>query len=269
MVHRQSLTRPVARRAFWRAFWLAAVVLGALAAAAAVGAPARAADAKVAIGDYRWSHPVVHVELGQHVTWYWVGPDTMHSVTGVSANDVGEDSDPRTSEPEHRVGDHFQLTFSQPGVYQFRCKLHPVVHGEVIVSTVPGDPTDDPDPIPKPNVELTRPTLDDVFLGSRRPTVHGTVLHLALDDPAVVDAEIWHADDRGRRGRYAGWQQWRAHIGFNELPFAVRGRHFRPAPGRYVAYLQATDLYNNVSRTRTVRFVIRAPARRHRSQRRS
>jgi hypothetical protein len=36
----------------------------------------------------------------------------------------------------------------QPGVYQFQCKLHPVVHGEVIVSSSPGAPNDDPDPIP-------------------------------------------------------------------------------------------------------------------------
>ena len=196
MVHRQPLIRAVLA--------LAATLAGALAVAAA-GLPtaARAADAKVAIGHYRWSHPVVHVDLGQRVTWYWVGPDTMHSVTGVSSNDLNEDSDPHRAEPEHRLGDHFRLSFSEPGVYQFHCKLHPVVHGE------------------------------------------------------VIDAEIWHADPTGRRTTYAGWQQWRAHIGFNELPFASRGRHFRPRPGGYVAYVKATDMYNNVSRTRTLRFTIR------------
>ena len=41
-------------------------------------------------------------------------------------------------------------------------------------------------------------------------------------------------------------------------------RHFRPAPGRYVAFLQATDLFNNVSRIRRVPFTILAPPRRHR-----
>jgi plastocyanin len=254
VVHRQPLTRLVC---------LAGCAAATLWAACA---PARAADAKVAIGDYRWSHPVVQVDLGQHVTWYWVGPDTMHSVTGVSDNDLGEDSDPRTSEPDHRVGDHFRLSFSRPGVYQFRCKLHPVVHGEVIVSSVPGDPADDPDPLPRPHVELTRPTLTDVFLQTRRPSPSGTSLHLALDDPSSIDAEIWHADARGRRLSYAGWQQWHAHIGFNELPFAGPGRHFRPRAGRYVAYLQATDLYNNASRTHTLRFAVsRASGRGRRS----
>ena len=183
MVHRQSLIRVFLA--------LGAALAGVSAARPAV---ARASDAKVAIGDYRWSHPVVSVDLGQRATWYWVSPDTMHSVTGVSANDVGEDSDPNRPEPEHRVGDTFRLSFTQPGVYQFRCKLHPVVHGEVIVSATPGDPADDPDPIPRLNVDLTRPTLNDIFLASRRLTLRGTELHLALDDPSVIDAEIWHAD---------------------------------------------------------------------------
>ena len=85
----------------------------------------------------------------QHVTWYWVGPDTMHSVTG----DLGQrrsrwDSDPGTAEPDHRVGDSFKLTFDQPGVYEFQCKLHPVVHGEVIVSDTPGRPGRRPGPDP-------------------------------------------------------------------------------------------------------------------------
>jgi plastocyanin len=257
VVHRQPLIRLVRALAASPAALALACVVALAAARAVLPPPARAADAKVAIGHYRWSHPVVHIDLGQRVTWYWVGPDTMHSVTGVSANDLSEDSDPNRSEPEHRLGDHFRLSFTQPGVYQFRCKLHPVVHGEVIVAATPGDPADDPDPVPRLNVDLTRPTLNDIFLGSRRLTLHGTELHLALDDPSVIDAEIWHTNTRGRRTTYAGWQQWRAHIGFNELPFASHARHFRPRPGRYVAYVKATDLYNNVSRTRALRFTIR------------
>jgi hypothetical protein len=180
----------------------------------------------------------------------------MHSVTGVSADDLGVDSDPNRSEPEHRLGDQFRLSFTQPGVYEFRCKLHPVVRGEVIVSPTSGNPADDPDPIPRLNLDLTRPTLTDIFLATRRLSVRGTQLHLALDDPSVIDAEIWRTDARGRRTIYAGWQQWRAHIGFNELPFASRGRHFRPRPGHYIADVNATDMYNNVSRTRTLRFTI-------------
>jgi plastocyanin len=239
-----------------------------VAAAAALLATgtARAADAKVAIGHYKWSQPVVHVDLGQHVTWYWVGPDTMHSVTGISANDTGEDSDPNTSLPDHKLGSTFRLSFDQPGVYEFQCKLHPVVRGEVIVSDTPGDPLDDPDPVPKLNVLLIRPTLTQVFLSRPRFPRSGTTLNLALDDPSVIDAEIWHVA-HGRRSTYAGWQKWRAHIGFNYLPFGARGRHFRPAPGRYVAFLQATDLFNNVSRIQRVPFTVLGPPRHHKRHR--
>jgi plastocyanin len=224
---------------------------------------ARASDAKVAIGYYQWSHAVVHVDLGQHVTWYWVGPDTMHSVTGISANDVGEDSDPHNSQPDHKLGSRFQLTFDQPGIYEFQCKLHPVVRGEVIVSGTPGSPSDDPAPVPKLNVDLTRPTLNDVFLQTRTFSPAGTMLDLALDDPSLIDAEIWHVN-HGHRGSYAGWEQWRTHIGFNYVPFASRRRHFLPRPGRYVAFLKATDRFNNVSRTQRLSFTIATPHRRRR-----
>jgi plastocyanin len=230
--------------------------LGAALTASPATPAARAADAKVAIGHYRWSKRVVHVDLGQHVTWYWVGPDTMHSVTGDSANDLRLDSDQRTSEPHHHVGDKFQLSFSQPGVYEFRCKLHPVVRGEVVVSADPGNPVDDPDPIPPLNVDLMRPRLSDIRLTRRSFTTTGATLHYALDDSSDLDAEIWHISD-GHRGKYAGWEQWRGHIGFNEARFASRRRHFKPRPGRYVAYLTPTDFFSNVGRTKTVRFTIR------------
>jgi plastocyanin len=219
---------------------------------------ARAADAKVAIGHYQWSHAIVHVDLGEHVTWYWVGPDTMHSVTGISANDAGEDSDPGDGQPDHKLGFSFRLSFNQPGVYEFQCKLHPVVRGEVIVSDTPGNPLDDPDPVPKLNVLLIRPTLTQVFLSHPRFRAAGTTLNLALDDPSLIDAEVWHVT-HGHRSTYAGWVTWHAHIGYNYLPFGGRTRHFRPAPGRYVAFLQATDLFNNISRIRRVPFRILPP----------
>jgi len=245
----------------------AAAMTVAIAVGVLGAATARAADAKVAIGHYHWSHAVVHVDLGQHVTWYWVGPDTMHSVTGISANDAGEDSDPHNSQPDHKLGSSFRLTFTQPGVYQFQCKLHPVVHGEVVVSDAPGNPLDDPDPVPKLNVTLLHPTLTGVFLAAPRFRSAGTTLNLALDDPGTIDAEIWHVS-HGHRSSYAGWQRWRAHIGFNYLPFGARARHFRPAPGRYVAFLQATDLFNNISRIRRVPFTILAPPGHHRGHKR-
>ncbi len=71
-------------------------------------------------------------------------------------------------EPMHKVGFTFTVVFTQPGVYQFHCKLHNVVHGEVIVSDTPGNPNDDPDPIPKPNVNLSRPLISGIHLSPKR-----------------------------------------------------------------------------------------------------
>jgi plastocyanin len=241
--------------------------LGLLAAAAAVGsalgaAPAaRADDAKVAIGHYRWTPDVVHIDLGQHVTWYWVGPDTMHSVTGISANDLGIDSDPGTSVPSHKLGDTFTVTFDQPGTYLFHCKMHPIVRGEVIVSDVPGNPLLDPDPAPPLNIDLLTPHVNRIHLRPARFGATGTTIHYALDDRAWIDAEIWH-NVHGHRGRYAGWQRFHGHIGFDFARFAARSRHFRPRPGHYLALLTPTDDHFNVGPTRRVAFTIDArPAR--------
>jgi plastocyanin len=253
----------VVRRQPLSAIRSAAAATAAAALALLAAGPAHAADARVAIGHYHWSHAVVHVDLGQHVTWYWVGPDTEHSVTGISANDLSEDSDPGRL-PNHRVGSTFALSFSQPGVYQFQCKLHPVVHGEVVVSATPGDPGDDPDPIPKPNIDLRRPTLSGLFLSPAAFRARaGATLNLALDDPSLIDAEIWHVA-HGHRSTYAGWRTWHAHIGFNYLGFGTRSRHFRPAPGRYVAFVRATDLFSNVSATHRIAFRILPVAHRRR-----
>jgi plastocyanin len=248
------------------AFALLAVAL----LSGAFAGSARAADARVAIGHYRWSTPVVHVDLGQHVTWYWVGPDTMHSVTGDSPNDLGIDSDPGNPEPMHKIGFTFTVVFNQPGVYQFHCKLHNIVRGEVVVSDTPGSPGDDPDPIPKPNVNLMRPSISSIHLSPRRFGTRGTTLHYALDARSSIDAEIWHRSG-GHRGAYAGWQELHGHIGFNYGPFARRGRHFKPAPGRYVAFLTPTDMFHNIGRTRRLDFTIRGappkPGHRHRPAR--
>ncbi len=141
----------------------------------------------------------------------------------------------------------------------FHCKLHNIVHGEVVVSDTPGNPTDDPDPIPKPNVNLTRPSLASIHLSPQRFGTRGTTLNYALDDPSAIDAEIWHLSD-GHRAAYAGWQELHGHIGLNDGPFARRAPHFKPTPGRYVAFLTPTDIFHNVGRTRRLDFTIRGAA---------
>jgi hypothetical protein len=196
------------------------------------------------------------------VTWYWVGPDTMHSVTGTSANDAGWDSDPNVSTPRHRIGDSYKLGFTSPGTYTFQCKLHPTVRGTVVVSSTPGDPTTEVDPIPRSNLDLKAPFLTGVRLHNRRFARAGTLLHFALDERASVDAEYFRIRPRRHRGqhgrrRFAGWQKWHAHVGYNGVTFASRAPHFRPRPGRYMAVLRATDSSSNTGLPKRVPFTIR------------
>jgi plastocyanin len=219
-------------------------------------ASASAANRRVAIGHYQWSLPQIHLDLGEHITWYWVGPDTMHSVTGVSDNDSGIDSDRGINTPNHPLGDRFQVTFNHPGTYHFECKLHPGVRGSVDVSSTPGDPNTEIDPVPKINFDLTPPHVSELKLRSRKFGRSGTTLHFGIDETSKIDAE-YYAIRHGHRAGFAGWHAWRAHVGYNDVRFAGRSKHFRARPGRYMAVIRATDTSNNPGGKRVRRFRIR------------
>ncbi len=219
-------------------------------------ATARAANHRVAIGNYQWSMPQISLDLGEHVTWYWVGPDTMHSVTGTSPNAAGLDSDPDFSTPSHPLGDTFQLSFNRSGTYTFQCKLHSSVRGSIVVSSKPGDPNTEVDPIPQSNIDLTPPHMSEVNLQSHRFGRHGTTLHFGVDETSTVDVE-YYAMRHGKRDHFAGWKRWGAHVGYNDVTFAGRSKHFRARPGRYMAVIRATDTSHNTARKKIRRFRIR------------
>jgi plastocyanin len=229
---------------------------GALTGAALLFATAaHAANHRVSIGDYQWSSPQIHLDLGEHVTWYWVGPDTMHSVTGTSDNDRNIDSDAGINTPNHPLGDTFRLTFNHPGTYRFQCKLHPGVRGVVDVSSQPGDPNTEVDPVPKINFDLTPPHVSELKLRSRKFSRHGTTLHLGVDETSKIDAEYYEMR-HGHRAGFAGWHVWHAHVGYNDVAFGGASKHFRPRPGRYLAVIRATDTSNNTGKKKTRRFRI-------------
>jgi plastocyanin len=219
-------------------------------------APALAANRRISISHYKWSDPDIHVNLDEHVTWYWIGPDTMHSVTGTGADSQSVDSDPGTDTPRHQIGDSFQVSFDQPGTYEFHCKLHPFVRGTVTVSGTPGDPSSEPDPVPQSNVDLIPPYMDGVELARSTFGSGGTTLRYGINEKAKLDAEIY------RRGKqhlhFAGWRVWHAgHVGYNRRHFGDRSPHFAAAPGRYRAFIRATDPSKNESHFRKVDFTIR------------
>jgi plastocyanin len=224
----------------------------------ALAPAAGAANRRVAISNYSWSDPQLEIGLGEHVTWYWTGPDTVHSVTGSSPNAAGLDSDPGISLPQHRVGDSFQLNFDSPGTYDFECKLHNTVRGTVTVLPTPGDPQSEPDPVPASNIDLKAPQIRGLRLQRSTFRGRGAALAFELDERATLDADYYRRE--GDRRRFAGWAKWAGgYLGLNRIRFGARGKHFRAEPGRYLAELRATDRDGNLSEPRRVRFTIRRP----------
>jgi plastocyanin len=229
-----------------------------LLALAAVAFPAGAAavNTRVSIADYAWSQPQVRVDLGEKVTWDWLGPDLAHSVTGISANDLQWDSDPGTDAPAHRAGDSFTLQFTAPGDYLFQCKLHAAVRGEVNVSDVPGDPNSDPGPQPPLNLDLKPPTLGSLSMPKQQTRGDGGLgFSVQVSERGKLDAEYYRFNSKGKRV-YNGFKTWKAFIGINHLRLGARWKHFRARPGRYLAVLRATDEAANESRPLRRRFTI-------------
>jgi plastocyanin len=228
----------------------------ALATLALLAAPAAATNTRVSIANYAWSNASVHLDLGEKVTWDWLGPDLAHSVTGVSPNAGGWDSDPGTDAPAHRAGDSFTLQFNQPGTYLFQCKLHAFVRGEVIVSETPGDPNSDPGPRPPLNIDVVRPTLGSVVLRSNRTRgKNGVQVSAQISERGLLDAEYYRLLPKGRRA-YAGYKTWETFIGINHFALGARWKRFKAKPGRYEAVLRATDLAENASKPVKKRFTI-------------
>lgn len=232
------------------------LLIAALLASLAAAPAARANNTRVSISNFAWSNPQVEIDLDEKVTWDWIGPDLAHSVTGTSANALAWDSDPATDAPSHQLGDSFTLQFSQPGVYAFHCKLHASVRGEVVVSSVPGDPNSDPGPQAPLQLDVTKPTLGAVSL--QRQQVHGrngTSTTAQISERGTLEAEYFRLRPKGGR-RFNGYSTWKAFIGVNRFALGANGKHFKARPGRYLAVLRTTDLAANKSKPVRKRFSI-------------
>ncbi|MCB0876391.1 MAG: hypothetical protein KDB46_09365 [Solirubrobacterales bacterium] len=230
-----------------------AIGLVLLAALLLFAAPADAANRRISISDYQWSDDQVDLDLGEHVTWYWTGPDTMHSITGQPPNASQWDSDPG-SLPTHNIGDNYQLTFDQPGIYHFQCKIHSLVRGTVVVSNTPGDPESEPDPVPKSNVDLKAPKMRKLSL-ARKFGPSGSPLRYSLDEAGKLDVEYYRLSRKGKK-RYAGYATYKAYVGYNRARIGKRKPHFKPKRGRYLVELRVTDKSQNVSKAKKKRFRI-------------
>ncbi len=224
--------------------------------ATAAATPAQAANTRVSLSGYAWSKPQVRIDLGESVTWDWLGPDLLHSVTGVSANAAGWDSDPGRTTPRHRAGDAYTLHFNQPGTYLFHCKLHASVRGEVVVSGIPGNPASDPGPRPPLKLDRRPPTLGGVSLRRQRfRGTRGVAMSARISARGILDAEYYRLN-RKRKRTYSGYRTWKTFIGINRVRLGARWKRFRARPGRYEVVLRVVDDADNVSRPLRKRFEI-------------
>jgi plastocyanin len=222
---------------------------------AALAPAAMAANTRVSIAYYKWSQREVHIDLGEQVTWDWLGPDLAHSVTGISSNALQWDSDPRSDAPYHRPGYSYTLQFEQPGTYVFQCKLHPAVRGEVIVSSTPGNPGSNPGPQPPLNIDVIRPVVSKVKLGAHEVRgAAGVSLSARLSEKGRLEAQYYRLS--GSKRSYSGYATWKAKAGTNRLRLGARGKHFEARPGRYEAVLRATDAAANESKPVKVGFSV-------------
>ena len=218
----------------------------------ALPATAGAVSHKIAIGDFKWSQPVVHVATGEHVTWFFIGPDTEHSITGLSENARQWDSDPGPDVANHPIGDRFKLQFDQPGTYEFHCKLHAIVRGTVVVDSAPGNTTLDPDPNPLNVLDRRAPTISGIGFSRSKLPARGGKLLFSLDERASVEVSL----DRivGAGSRYIGFKTFDGFVGWNyqRFPGKFRGRAL-PA-GRYLATVRAIDNAGNATAEHTREF---------------
>jgi len=248
-----------------RACLLLAAGLAGLLLSVLVAAPAQAGSTRVSITDFQWSKDP-EIDLGESVTWDWIGPDSQHSVTGQAPNATQWDSDPGPVNA-HPLGDTFTVRFELPGVYSFLCKLHSSVRGTVSVSSNPGDPFSDPGPQPPLNLDLIPPNLQSLYLTRPRFANHGKGTGLAFQssERGTATADYYRLVTRGRGKNkrtvreFAGFSTWNVHIGNNLVNFARRGSVFKPRPGRYVALVFATDESANSTREINLPFEIIRP----------
>ncbi|MGK2931437.1 MAG: cupredoxin domain-containing protein [Solirubrobacterales bacterium] len=236
--------------------------IGAVVLCAAFAAPSQAKNTRVAISDFQWSDPTPEVDLGESVTWDWIGPDLQHSVTGQEENSKQFDSDPGNSNPRHDLGDSFKVTFDAPGQYIFQCKLHISVNGAVSVSNTLGDPNSDPGPQAPLNVDIEPPYVDDIMAS---PTVYGPkgkggALTFSTNEAGSADVDYYRlVKKKGKKTRkvFAGYAEWTAYLGINTVPFAKRIETFKAKPGRYEGRFRATDAHNNVTDDFPIQFEIK------------
>ena len=202
--------------------------------------------------------PRSQLDLGEHVTWYWVGPDVVHSVTGDSPQRARARLRPERHPPP------------ASGRRQLPAELRPA--GRLLSSSASSTarfaarsrsptsraiPSAEPDPVPPNRVDLKAPKLRKLELaspltGARRPSCTSRSARTRSSTPTTT-ASGPSGDAHVRRLR----EMARATSASTRSASPPAARTSTPSPGRYVAELRATDRDNNLSKPRELRFEIR------------
>ena len=103
-----------------------------------------ASDPGVTIADFQFTPGSSTVHVGDTVTWTNNGPSSHTATARDGSFDTGV----------LKPGASASHTFTQPGTFAFYCKIHPFMHGTIIVLAATTSST----PSPRPQTTSTNPT---------------------------------------------------------------------------------------------------------------
>ncbi len=113
---------------------------------ASIATGAVAANQTVNVGNNKTLSPNngnAAINLGDTVTWRWVGQDTGHIIESAAGQAEAWDSDPglTSSTVNHAIDDTFPHTFTHAGAFDYHCRIHPDKMFGIITVTDAGQPT--------------------------------------------------------------------------------------------------------------------------------
>ena len=135
----------------------ALITLAVLSGLVVLSPRADATPADVTIQGFAFHPPSVTIAEGESVTW--TNKDSVaHTAT---ADDGSFDTSP-TCDSSHTEDESclkpdapFFVTFSSPGTYAYHCKIHPTMHGTVIVTSTTTEPPTTEPPTTEPPATTT------------------------------------------------------------------------------------------------------------------
>jgi plastocyanin len=216
-----------------RRILFALLATGVLWSAPAGGHPGHA-PGQVVIADGKFTPQKLRVARHDTVIWFWQGPDTNHSVTSDSGQDVRFDSDAGTPGPlvRHEKDDAYSRAFHELGTHRYHCKVHASMRGTIEVIKAP----------PK---DVKRPRISDLRISPARASRTAKARFRISEAGFVVVSIRREGSNRELESASRFVRK-----GDRGVRFGVR----KLAPGRYRARVVAEDNAANRSRAKSAAF---------------